>query len=96
MAQTPNDGAIAERAGKSLGLLTIRQLDAMGVTRQRRRTLMACGTYLAAAALWRFEGIGRGPVEVTVPAGRHPAPDHGTIHRSRDLVAPDIEPRASL
>jgi acyl-coenzyme A thioesterase PaaI-like protein len=54
----------------------------------------AVASHLSAAALWRFEGIGRGPVEVTVPAGRHPAPDHGTIHRSRDLVATDIEPRA--
>jgi hypothetical protein len=132
MAQTPNDGAIAERARNSLGLLTIPQLDAIGVTRQRRRTLVARGTlvplgrgvfrhcawsgswerlvlaavleagpgavasHLSAAALWRFEGIGRGPVEVTVPAGRHPAPDHGTIHRSRDLVAADIEPRARI
>jgi hypothetical protein len=132
MARTANDGAIAERARKSLGLLTIRQLDAIGVTRQRRRTLVARGTlvplgrgvfrhcawsdsweqlvlaavleagpgavasHLAAAALWRFEGIGRGQVEVTVPAGRHPASDQGTIHRSRDLVPADIEPRARI
>jgi acyl-coenzyme A thioesterase PaaI-like protein len=54
----------------------------------------AVASHLSAAALWRFEGIGRGPVEVIVRAGRHPAPDHGTIHRSRDLVATDIEPRA--
>jgi hypothetical protein len=132
MARAPSDGAIAERARKSLGLLTIRQLDAMGVTRQRRRTLVARGTlvplgrgvfrhcawsgsweqlvlaavleagpgavasHLAAAALWRFEGMGRGPLEVTVPVSRHPVPDHGTIHRSRDLVAADIEPRAPI
>jgi hypothetical protein len=96
MARAPSDGAIAERARKSLGLLTIPQLDAMGVTRQRRRTLVARGTlvplgrgvfrhcawsgswerlvlaavleagpsavasHLAAAALWRFEGMGAG------------------------------------
>jgi Protein of unknown function (DUF559) len=132
VARTPNDGAIAERARKSLGLLTIQQLDAIGVTRQRRRTLVARGTlvplgrgvfrhcawsgsweqlvlaavlkagpgavasHLAAARLWRFEGISRGQVEVTVPAGRHPVPDHGSIHRSRDLVAADIERRARI
>jgi hypothetical protein len=132
MARAPSDGAIAERARKSLGLLTIPQLDAMGVTRQGRRTLIGRGTlvplgrgvflhcawsaswerlalaavlqagpgavasHLTAAALWRFEGMGRGAIEVTVPAGRHPVLDHATIHRSRDLVAADIEPRARI
>ena len=132
MARVPNDGAIAERARKSLGLLTIRQLDAMGVTRQRRRTLVARGTlvplgrgvfrhcawsasweqlvlaavlaagpdaaasHLSAAALWRFEGMGHGPVEITVPIGRHPEPDQATVHRSRDLVSADMEPRARI
>jgi hypothetical protein len=37
------DGAIAELAPKSLGLLTNRQLDELGVTRQQRRTLLARG-----------------------------------------------------
>jgi hypothetical protein len=132
MARAPNDGAIAERARKTLGLLTIRQLDALDVTRQRRRTLVARGTlvplgrgvfrhcawsasweqtvlaavlaagpgaaasHLSAAALWRFEGMGRGPVEITVPVGRHPEPDRATVHRSRDLVAADIESRARI
>ncbi|HEY6416717.1 MAG TPA: type IV toxin-antitoxin system AbiEi family antitoxin domain-containing protein, partial [Acidimicrobiales bacterium] len=131
MAREPNDGAIAERARKSLGLLTIRQLEGIGITRQRRRTLVARETLVPlgrgvfrhcawsdsweqrvlaavleagpgavashlAAALWRFEGISRGQAEVTVPAGRHPVPSHGTIHRSRDLVAADIEPRVRI
>lgn len=37
------DGAIAERSRLLLGLLTIAHLDAFGVTRQRRRTLVASG-----------------------------------------------------
>lgn len=37
------DGAIAERSRLLLGLLTIAHLDALGVTRQRRRTLVARG-----------------------------------------------------
>jgi hypothetical protein len=37
----------------------------------------AVASHLAAAALWRFEGFSREHVEVTVPAGRHPVPDHG-------------------
>jgi very-short-patch-repair endonuclease len=37
------DGAIAERSRLLLGLLTIAHLDALGVTRQRRRTLVAGG-----------------------------------------------------
>ena len=44
MARGSIDGAIAERAHKSLGLLTVQQLDALGVTRQTRRTLVARGT----------------------------------------------------
>ena len=44
MARLPNDGAIAERARTSLGLLTARRLDTMGVSRQRRRTLLGRGT----------------------------------------------------
>jgi hypothetical protein len=56
----------------------------------------AVASHLAAAALWRFEGFSREHVEVTVPAGRHPVPDHGTIHRSRHLVTADIDPRARI
>jgi Protein of unknown function (DUF559) len=37
------DGAIAELAPKSLGLLTHRQLDVLGASRQQRRTLVAKG-----------------------------------------------------
>jgi len=37
------DGAIAERSRKLLGLLTIADLGTLGVTRQRRRTLVAHG-----------------------------------------------------
>lgn len=36
-------GAIAERARKSLGLFTNRQLEALGVSRQQRRTLLGKG-----------------------------------------------------
>jgi predicted transcriptional regulator of viral defense system len=46
MARGPTDGAIAERAQKSLGLLTIQQLDALGVSRQTRRTLLAGGVLM--------------------------------------------------
>jgi phosphatidylserine/phosphatidylglycerophosphate/cardiolipin synthase-like enzyme len=37
------DGAIAERSRKLLGLLTVAQLNELGVSRQRRRTLVAAG-----------------------------------------------------
>jgi very-short-patch-repair endonuclease len=37
------DGAIAELAPTTLGLLTTLQLDSLGCTRQMRRTLVACG-----------------------------------------------------
>jgi very-short-patch-repair endonuclease len=43
------DGAIAELAPKTLGLLTYTQLDALGVTRQQRRTLVARGVLLGLA-----------------------------------------------
>jgi very-short-patch-repair endonuclease len=43
------DGAIAELAPKTLGLLTTAQLDALGVTRQQRRTLVARGVLVAVA-----------------------------------------------
>lgn len=44
------DGAIAELAPKTLGLLTHAQLDTLGVTRQRRRTLVANGVLVPVAA----------------------------------------------
>lgn len=44
------DGAIAELAPKTLGLLTYAQLDTLGVTRQRRRTLVANGVLEPVAA----------------------------------------------
>ncbi len=40
------DGAIAELAPKTLGLLTCRQLDALGVSRQQRRTLVVAGVLI--------------------------------------------------
>jgi hypothetical protein len=44
------DGAIADLAPKTLGLLTHAQLDTLGVTRQRRRTLVANGVLVPVAA----------------------------------------------
>jgi hypothetical protein len=49
MARAPFDGAIAERAHKTLGLLTIAQLDSLGVARQHRRTLVVRGTLVPVA-----------------------------------------------
>ncbi len=53
-----------------------------------------------AAQLWRLDGLRRrpgadgAPVDVSVPRGRAPALGHGVrIHRSRDLVVADVEPR---
>ena len=37
------DGTIAERSRTMLGLVTLHVLDALGVTRQQRRTLVARG-----------------------------------------------------
>jgi hypothetical protein len=126
------DGAIADLAPKTLGLLTNRQLDAMGVTRQQRRTLVARGalvplsggvvryaghpesweqrllaavmvagegavaSHLAAAALWRFDGIAAGPVEVTVPRARRPRAVPGVVHRSVDLGPADVTTRRGI
>jgi hypothetical protein len=42
------DGTIAERSREMLGLLTLAQLDALGVSRQRRRTLQRTGVLLPA------------------------------------------------
>ncbi|MGH9113761.1 MAG: hypothetical protein ACRDZN_15895 [Acidimicrobiales bacterium] len=122
------DAAIAERARSTLGLLTFTQLDALGVSRQRRRTLvsngvltpvsarvvrhaavapsweqtvlaavLAAGTgavasHMSAAALWRFDGIARGAVEVTVLRGRQPRAVPGTVHRTLDFGPADVEP----
>jgi len=132
MARAPIDGAIAERARTTLGLLTTKQLDALGVTRQTRRTLVARGTlvpvarcvlrhcawtaswqqtvlaavlvtgagaaasHLSAAALWRFEGFGPGPVDVTLPGNRRPECTFARVHRSRDLVLADIDARPPI
>lgn len=121
------DAAIAEQARTTLGLLTHAQLDALGVSRQRRRTLvsngvltpisarvvrhaavapsweqrvlaavLAAGTgavasHMSAAGLWRFDGIARGEVEVTVPRGRQPRAVPGSVHRTLDLGPADVE-----
>ena len=126
------DGAIAELAPKTLGLLTTAQLDALGVTRQQRRTLIrrgvlvpvapglvrhaACPTtwkhrvlaavlaagegaaasHMTAAALWRFDGVGAGAVEVTVPHGRRPRGVPGTLHRTLDLPRADVVRRGPV
>jgi hypothetical protein len=51
------------------------------------------------AQWWRLDGLrrgpgGHGPIDVSVPRGRAPAPSQGVrVHRSRDLVVADIEPR---
>lgn len=127
MART-DDRAIAELARQTLGLVTTGQLDAVGVTRQRRRTLISNGvlvpvahgvlrhaavvptwdqqvlavvlaagegavaSHLTAARLWRFEGIGEGPLEITVPRGRQPRAVPATVHRTLDLGPADVEP----
>ncbi len=126
------DGAIAELASKTLGLLTDHQLYALGLTRQRRRTLVAKGVFvplgggvmrhvahprsweqrvlaavlaagegavvshMAAAALWRFDGVERGAVEVTVPHHRRPRAVPGTVHRTRDLGPADVDSRRRI
>lgn len=125
-AQPHIDAAIAERARTTLGLLTRQALDELGVTRQRRRTLVANGvlvpvapavfrhtawptswrqsalaavlaagpgavaSHVTAAALWRFDGVTRGPIHVTVPAGRQPRCVPATLHRSRELLTADV------
>ncbi len=123
------DAAIAEQARTTLGLLTHPQLDALGVSRQRRRTLVRNGvltpisarvmrhaavapsweqsvlaavlaagngavvSHMSAAALWRFDGIARGEIEVTVPRGRQPRAVPGTVHRTIDLGPADVDRR---
>jgi very-short-patch-repair endonuclease len=51
----------------------------------------AVASHMSAAALWGFDGIGRGAVEVTVPRGRQPRNVGGKVRRSRDLVAADVD-----
>lgn len=50
-------------------------------------------SHVAACALWRFEGIGRGGVEVTVPRGQRPRRVQGLVHQARDLLAVDVDRR---
>jgi very-short-patch-repair endonuclease len=126
------DGAIAELAPKTLGLLTTVQLDDAGVTRQQRRTLVARGTlspvgpgvlrhvahpgsweqdllaavlvagdgavvsHRAAAALWRFDGVDLGAVEVTVPRHRRPRAVPARVHRTIDLGPADVDQRRGI
>jgi very-short-patch-repair endonuclease len=123
------DGAIAELAPKTLGLLTYCQLDALGVSRQQRRRLVATGvlvpvgalvvrhaafptsweqrmlaavlvardgalaSHMAAAWLWRFDGIRPGPVEVTIPRDRNARSVPGTVHRSARIEPADMDLR---
>jgi very-short-patch-repair endonuclease len=51
----------------------------------------AVASHMSAAALWRFDGIGRGAVEVSVPYERRPRSVVGTVHRSRDLAPVDVD-----
>jgi len=51
----------------------------------------AVASHMSAAALWGFDGIGRGAVEVTVPRGRQPRLVGGKVHRSRDLMPVDVD-----
>ena len=120
------DAAIAERAGQQLGLITRSHLDAMGVSRQQRRTLVTSGllvpiagpvlrhvafpatrdqqllaaawcagagaavSHLAAASVWRFDGIRPTAVEVSVPRPRDPRSVIGRVHRVSDLLPVDV------
>jgi hypothetical protein len=126
------DGAIAETAPNFLGLLTSTQLDALGVTRRRRRTLVAAGvlapmapglwrhvahprstppapaggvlaagtgavaSHAAAAALWGFDGVSPGALDVTVPAARRPREVPGRFHRTRGLGPADVTRRGPI
>ncbi len=126
------DGAIAETAPKTLGLLTSRQLDALGVTRHMRATLVTRGvlapvaagvwrhvahprswrqcllgavlaagdgavaSHLAAAALWGFDGVEPGALDVTVPVGRRPRGVPGPVHRSHRLGPADVDRRGPI
>jgi hypothetical protein len=49
-----------------------------------------------AAALWRFDGVEPGALDVTVPRARRPQAVPGVVHRSRDLDPADVEPHAAI
>jgi hypothetical protein len=51
----------------------------------------AVASHMSAGALWGFDGIRPGAVEVTVPRGRNPRHVGGKVHRSRDLVPADVD-----
>ena len=51
---------------------------------------------MSAAALWRFDGIPRSAIEVTVPRDRRPRAAPGRVHRSLDLGPADVEPRRRI
>jgi uncharacterized protein DUF559 len=53
----------------------------------------AVASHLTAAALWRFDGIERGPIEVTVPAERRPREVPGILRRTRNLGPADVDRR---
>jgi hypothetical protein len=53
----------------------------------------AVASHMAAAALWGFDGIAPGAVEITVPRHRNPRDVGGKVHRSSDLVAADVDLR---
>jgi Protein of unknown function (DUF559) len=126
------DGAIAERSRTLLGLLTVAHLDALGVSRQQRRTLVARGvlipvhgrvfrhaahpqswrqstlaavlaagdgavaSHLTAAALWRFDTVTAGAIEVSVPAARRATAGGFVVHRSCDLLLADRQPHVVI
>lgn len=47
-------------------------------------------SHLAAAGVWRFDGIQATAVEVSVPSERKPRGVSGKVHRVRDLLAVDV------
>jgi hypothetical protein len=53
----------------------------------------AVASHFSAAALWRFDGINPGSIEVTVLPTHNPRAVPGIVHRSRDLGAADVERR---
>ncbi len=48
-------------------------------------------SHLAAAALWGFDGVEPGALDVTVPVGRRPRGVPGTVHRSHRLRPADVD-----
>ena len=53
-------------------------------------------SHLAACAWWRFEGISPGAIEITVPRSQRPRRIPALVHRSRDLLAVDIDRNGGL